>query len=75
MPGKLPRASGRPARGSISSEKRIMKQGGIVNRVLKGIALAMGVAAVVLSILKAADTVTLIMLLAIGLFSLALASF
>jgi hypothetical protein len=52
-----------------------MKQGGIVNRVLKAIALAMGVAAVVLSIMKMADPATLITLLAIGLFALALAVF
>jgi hypothetical protein len=52
-----------------------MKQGGMVNRALKAIALAMGAAAVVLSLLKAADPGTLITLLAVGLFALALAVF
>jgi hypothetical protein len=52
-----------------------MKQGGIVGTVLKGVALAMGVAVVVLSILKTADPATLIMLLGIGLFAVALSMF
>ncbi len=40
--------------------------------VLKGVALAMGVAAVVLSVLGTASPITLITLLGIGLFCLAL---
>ena len=52
-----------------------MKRDGIVGIVLKGVALAMGVAVVVLSVLKAADSATLIMLLGIGLFAVALSAF
>ena len=52
-----------------------MKHGGVVDRVLKAIALAMGVAVVVLSILNTADPATLIMLLGIGLFAVALSLF
>jgi hypothetical protein len=52
-----------------------MKRGGIVGTVLRGVALAMGVAVVVLSILNAADPATLIMLLGIGLFAVALSLF
>jgi hypothetical protein len=52
-----------------------MKQGGILDRVLKAIALAMGVAAVVLSIWGVADPRTLITLLAVGLLALAIAVF
>lgn len=52
-----------------------MRQGSIVVLVLKAIALAMAVAAVVLGILKTAVPETLIMLLGIGLFALALAAF
>ena len=44
----------------------------IVNLVLRGVALAMGVAAVVLKILGAADDGTLITLLGIGLFAISL---
>jgi hypothetical protein len=49
-----------------------MKRGGIVGTALKGVSLAMGVAVVVLSILKAADPESLIMLLGIGLFAVTL---
>ena len=42
--------------------------------VLKGLALAMGVAVVVLSILNTASAQTLVTLLGIGLFALALAA-
>jgi hypothetical protein len=52
-----------------------MKPNGILDRVLKAIALAMGVAVVVLSILKAADPATLIMLLGFGLLALAISVF
>jgi hypothetical protein len=52
-----------------------MKRGGVVATVLKAVALAMGVAVVVLSILKAADPATMIMLLGIGLFAAALSMF
>ena len=52
-----------------------MKRGGTVGIVLRGVALAMGVAVVVLSILKTADPATMIMLLGIGLFALALSMF
>jgi len=48
-----------------------VKHGGIVDRVLKAIALAMGVAVVVLSIWRVADPSTLITLLAIGLLAVA----
>lgn len=44
----------------------------IMNLVLRGVALAMGVAAVVLSILGSADNGALITLLGIGLFAIAL---
>jgi hypothetical protein len=45
---------------------------GMVNTVLKAVALAMGVAVVVLSILRVATVETSILLLGIGLFCLAL---
>jgi small-conductance mechanosensitive channel len=48
--------------------------GGIVQLVLKAVALAMGVATVVLSILGAAETGTLVLLLGIGLAALGLAA-
>ncbi len=44
----------------------------LVNLVLKGVAVAMGVAVVVLQVLGTATPSTLIMLLGIGLFTLAL---
>jgi hypothetical protein len=44
----------------------------IVSLALRGVALAMGVAAVILGILKAASTETTVVLLGIGLFALAL---
>lgn len=47
----------------------------IVELVLTGIALAMGVAVVVLAILKAGSVETYIMLLGIGLFTISLAQF
>lgn len=43
----------------------------IMNLILRGVALAMGVAAAVLSILGSADNGTLILLLGIGLFAIA----
>jgi hypothetical protein len=43
----------------------------IMNLILRALALAMGVAAVVLSILGTAETGTLITLLGIGLFAIA----
>jgi len=46
----------------------------IVTLVLKAVALAMGVATVVLSILKVASIDTYVMLLGLGLFALSLAS-
>ncbi len=56
-------------------ETGTMKQGGILDRVLKAIALAMGVLAVVLTIWGAVDTKTLIALLAVGLLALAISVF
>ena len=50
------------------------ENGSIVSLVLRAVALAMGVAVVVLNILGAADADTLVTLLGIGLFSLALDS-
>ncbi len=44
----------------------------LLNIILRGIAVAMGVAAVVLSILRTADPSALITLLGIGLFALGL---
>ncbi len=44
----------------------------IMNLIFRGVALAMGVATVVLSILGAADDGTLITLLGIGLFAISL---
>ncbi len=44
----------------------------IINLILKGLALAMGVAVVVLSVLGAAAPSTLLTLLGIGLFALSL---
>jgi hypothetical protein len=52
-----------------------MKRGGVVGTVLRGVALAMGVAVVVLSIMKTADPATLVTLLGIGLFAVALSLF
>lgn len=46
----------------------------LMQLILKGLALAMGVAAVVLSILNTTSAQTLITLLGIGLFSLAAAA-
>lgn len=48
------------------------ERGSIVSLVLRAVALAMGVAVVVLNIMNAAEVDTYIMLLGIGLFSLAL---
>jgi hypothetical protein len=47
----------------------------MLDRILKAIALAMGVVAVVLSIWGAADPKTLITLLAVGLLALAISVF
>ena len=55
----------------MDGEKNI---GGIVTLVLRAIALAMSVAVVVLSALKTATAETLVMLLGMGLFGLAIAS-
>jgi len=52
-----------------------MKRSGMLDRILKAIALAMGVVAVVLSIWGAADPKTLITLLAVGLLALAISVF
>ena len=52
-----------------------MNSQSIINLTLRGIALAMGVAAVVLGILGTATVDSLLTLLGIGLFSLALWSF
>ena len=52
-----------------------MNSQSIINLILRGIALAMGVAAVVLGILGTATVDSLLTLLGIGLFSLALWSF
>ena len=48
------------------------KIGAIIDLVLKAVGLAMGVAALVMSILGVAETSTLITLLAIGMFCLGL---
>ena len=48
------------------------ERGSIVGLVLRAVALAMGVAVVVLNIMGAADVDTFVTLLGIGLFSLAL---
>ena len=50
------------------------KMGAIVDLVFRAMGLAMGVAAIVMSIIGAADTDTLITLLAIGMFCLGVAS-
>ena len=50
------------------------KHGGLVDLVLKAVALGMAVASIVLSVLKAAPVETLVTLLGIGLFTLALAA-
>jgi hypothetical protein len=64
-----PEVSVRVKRGG----KREMSEGrSIVDLVLRGVGLAMGVAVVVLSILNAADASTLVILLGIGLFALGL---
>jgi hypothetical protein len=47
----------------------------LVNLILKGVATAMGVAVVVLSILGSATVETLVTLLGIGLFALSIWSF
>jgi hypothetical protein len=52
------------------AEKRNIQ--GIVNLVFKAVALAMGVAVVVLSILRVATVETSILMLGIGLFCLAI---
>ena len=52
-----------------------MSSQSIIGLILRGLAMAMGVAAVVLSILRSATVESLITLLGIGLFSLALWSF
>ena len=44
----------------------------IINLVLRGVAMAMGVAAVVMSLIDAATTETIVLLLGIGLFALGL---
>ncbi len=49
-----------------------MEKKPLLSIILKGLALAMGVAAVVLSILKASSPNSMITLLGIGLFSLAI---
>lgn len=48
------------------------KNQSLLGIILRGLAMAMGVAAVVLSILKTADAYTLTILLGIGLFALGL---
>ena len=48
------------------------KIGAIIDLVLKAVGLAMGVAALVMSILGVAETNTLVILLAIGMFCLGL---
>jgi hypothetical protein len=50
------------------------KIGAIIDLVLRAVGLAMGVAALVMSILGVAETDTLITLLAIGMFCLGVAS-
>ena len=50
------------------------KIGAIIDLVLRAMGLAMGVAAIVMSILGSVDTDTLITLLAIGMFCLGVAS-
>lgn len=52
----------------------MQKIGAIIDLVLRAVGMAMGVAAVVMSILGFAETDTLITLLAIGLFCLGLAA-
>lgn len=52
--------------------QNMSESGSLVNLVLRAVALAMGVAVVVLNIIGAADADTLVTLLGIGLFSLAL---
>ena len=51
-----------------------MKRSPLVNLVLRAVALAMGVAVVVLSVLNTATVQTMVNLLGIGLFALALAA-
>ncbi len=51
-----------------------MKTSNVVNLVLKAVGMAMGIAVVVLSILKTAPTETSILLLGIGVFALGLAA-
>jgi len=46
----------------------------ILSLALRGVALAMGVASVVIGVLEAASTETIVILLGIGLFALALDS-
>ena len=50
------------------------KYGAIIDLVLKAVGMAMGVVTIVISILGAATTETLILLLGIGLFCLGLAA-
>ena len=49
------------------------KNNGMVNTIFKGVAAAMGIAVVVLSVLGTATPATLITLLGIGLFAVAVA--
>ncbi len=49
--------------------------GKMVSLVLRAIALAMGVAVIILHILRAADAGTMVLLLGIGLLALAVAAF
>ncbi|MGB9775388.1 MAG: hypothetical protein ACPLYD_02200 [Anaerolineae bacterium] len=51
------------------------KVGKMVSLVLRALALAMGVAVIVLHILNAAEVGTMVLLLGIGLLALAMASF
>lgn len=52
----------------------MQKIGAIIDLVLRAVGLAMGVAAIVMSILGSVETDTLITLLAIGVFCLGLAA-
>jgi len=56
-------------------ETRKKNVGQIVELVLKAVGLAMGVAAVVLSVLNVADVETTVLLLGIGLFGTAVGNF
>jgi hypothetical protein len=59
----------------LLERRTVMNIQSIINLILRGIAVAMGVAAVVLGILGTASVESLLTLLGIGLFSLALWSF